>query len=58
MPKLMSIERGTSVLAFFTSSDICKSQSYSAVESDKTYVHNGIRADEGQCVALQSDKKG
>jgi hypothetical protein len=29
IPRLMSIERGTSVLAFFTSSDIYKSQSYS-----------------------------
>lgn len=57
IPRLISIDRGTSVLAFLTSSDICERQSRLLAFSVCTYMHDRIGSDKGQCITLQTNEE-
>jgi hypothetical protein len=57
MMRLRSIDRGTSVLAFLTSSDIYKREQSCFGWSVLTYMDNRIGANESQSITLQPNKE-
>jgi hypothetical protein len=57
MIKLSNIDRGTSVLAFLTSSDICMREMSVTVKPDYTNMDHRIRSDKCQSIALQAHEE-
>jgi hypothetical protein len=58
MIRLSIMERGTSVLAFLTSSDICLGELSLVMQSDQTYMDHRVCANKSESIALQTDEKG
>ena len=56
--RLRSIDLGTSVLAFLTSSDICNGQRRVTNYVRHTYMNNRVGSNESQSIALQTNKEG